>query len=357
MTFQRSQSRLITLLVHVLIWSVFALTVFFRQPLLNGIDISYQLWLKQIVTLALLGIAFYVNTLVLVPGLLLRGFSFYYFVIIIVIVAGVVLTNAWIDSLSASSTSDLASKVLRFPRMRRPLGRHINTLTLIISALVLMIGTSITVIQKWQKDKQEREKADKEKLASELLLLKAQINPHFFFNTLNNIYALTQIDGAKAGDAIHKLSHMMRYLLYETQQDQTMLSRELSFLKDYIDLMQLRLTDTVKLTLDVSPQLKDMPMAPMILLPFVENAFKHGISATEQSHIFIGLKQNDGLLEMLVKNSRMNSNSVRLDTNSGIGLPNTRRRLDLLYPGKYKLVIDDLTSSNEYSVQLTIDLT
>ena len=111
------------------------------------------------------------------------------------------------------------------------------------------------------------------------------------------------------------------------------------FVKDYISLMQLRLTEAVKLIIDIPPQLEDMPMAQMILLPFVENAFKHGVSATQQSHISILVRQRGSVLDITVKNSIIKDNNVSLDTNSGIGLVNTRRRLDLLYPGKYKLEI------------------
>ena len=189
---------------------------------------------------------------------------------------------------SPGTCSGWAKELIKaFTRLRLPRGKPIDRPTIIISALVLGIGTSITVIQKWQKDKQEREALEKEKVSSELSFLKAQINPHFFFNTLNNIYALTQVDADKAGKAIHQLSRMMRYLLYETQQGQTMLGREIAFVKDYISLMQLRLTDAVKVIIDTPPHLLDMPMAPMMLLPFVENAFKHGVSATQQSHIDI----------------------------------------------------------------------
>ena len=232
----------------------------------------------------------------------------------------------------------------------------VDTLTIIITALVLGISTSITTIQKWQKDKQEREELEKDKVTSELSFLKAQINPHFFFNTLNNIYALTQVDADVAGKAIHQLSRMMRYLLYDTQQGHTMLSQEIAFVKDYISLMQLRLTDVVKINIDTPPNLKDVPLAPMIFLPFVENAFKHGVSATQQSHIDIIILQKDKVLDLTVKNSIMKDNSVSLDTNSGIGLVNTRRRLDLLYPGKYKLDISELNANNEYTVHLILDL-
>ncbi|MGN6639267.1 MAG: sensor histidine kinase, partial [Mucilaginibacter sp.] len=194
------------------------------------------------------------------------------------------------------------------------------------------------------------------KVTSELSFLKAQINPHFFFNTLNNIYALTVVDAEVAGKAIHQLSRMMRYLLYDTQQGHTMLSQEIAFVKDYISLMQLRLTDVVKVTIDTPSDLKDLPLAPMIFLPFVENAFKHGVSATQDSHIDIVIVQNEKVLDLTVKNSIMHDNSVSLDTNSGIGLVNTRRRLDLLYPGKYTLDINEENAFNEYTVHLVLDL-
>ncbi len=236
------------------------------------------------------------------------------------------------------------------------IGRPIDRPTIIISTLVLGVGTSITAIQKWQKDKQKREELEKDKVTSELSFLKAQINPHFFFNTLNNIYALTQVDANEAGKAIHQLSRMMRYLLYGTQQGHTMLSQEIAFVKDYISLMQLRLTGAVKITIDTPMQLLDMPMAPMMLLPFVENAFKHGVSATRQSHIDILVLQRSSVLDLTVKNSIIKDNNVSLDTNSGIGLVNTRRRLDLLYPGKYTLDINELNTGNEYTVHLILDL-
>jgi sensor histidine kinase YesM len=245
------------------------------------------------------------------------------------------------------------------PGPRRPDGYHFrlgDLFTVIISALVVGISTIITLVQKWQKDNQERKELEKDKITTELSLLKAQINPHFFFNTLNNIYALTEVDPKLAGEAIHKLSKMMRYLLYDTQKGDTMLSQEIAFVKNYISLMKLRLTDVVKINTDISPNLEDMPLAPMIFLPFVENAFKHGVSATQPSYINIIISQKDKLLDLKVNNSIMKDNSVSLDTNSGIGLVNTRRRLDLLYPDKYKLDTSDPFATSEYSVHLVLDL-
>lgn len=365
MIIQKSQSRLITILTHVLIWGVFGLAILFYQPFFSGIDIPYQFWIRQGAILGFLVIAFYINAFVLVPRILLKNHTGYYLAIIVGIVVLIVLLNGWIDrALNLHQLFDAAfhkrgaQQAMRHHGPPKPGqgGKAIDTLTLTIAALVIGISTSMTTIQKWQKDKQEREELEKDKVTSELSFLKAQINPHFFFNTLNNIYALTIVDGEIAGKAIHQLSRMMRYLLYDTQSGHTMLSQEIAFVKDYISLMQLRLTNAVQVNIDTPANLKDLPLAPMIFLPFVENAFKHGVSATQQSHIDIIIWQKDNVLDLTVKNSIMKDNSVSLDTNSGIGLVNTRRRLDLLYPDKYKLDITEQNAANEYVVHLTLDL-
>ncbi|MFB9843076.1 sensor histidine kinase [Mucilaginibacter ginsenosidivorans] len=363
---QSSYSKLIGVMIQILVWVVFALVLFFYQPYLSNIDVPYQFWLKQVIILSMLVVAYYINSIVLVPRFLLKNLTGYYFMIIALLFVVIIFVTAQVDkSLHVHQLMDTAFHK-RWEMMNE--GKHgppkpgkggrggLDTIGIAIIALVLGISTSVTTIQKWQKDKQEREELEKDKVTSELSFLKAQINPHFFFNTLNNIYALTVVDADVAGKAIHQLSRMMRYLLYDTQSGHTMLSQEIAFVKDYISLMQLRLTDVVKVNIDTPSDLKDEPIAPMIFLPFVENAFKHGVSATQDSHVDIIIWQRDKVLDLTVKNSIMNDNSISLDTNSGIGLVNTKRRLDLLYPGKYKLDISEANASNEYTVHLTIDL-
>ena len=353
----QSKSKLITILIHVLVWAAFGVAIFFRYPVFSGSGISNQLWITQTVTFSLLVVVFYINVTILVPRLLLRNYAVYYFVIVIAIIAIIAFVNGLVERAFPVINIGNAPGMSLPRRFREPnLISHIDTLTVIISALVIVIGTSMTAIQKWQKDKQGREELEKDKLSSELSFLKAQISPHFFFNTLNNIYALTQVDADEAGRAIHQLSRMMRYLIYETQQGQTMLSQEIAFVKDYISLMQLRLTDMVKVEFEIPAELKDMPMAPMMFLPFVENAFKHGVSTTQKSHITIRLLQTGNVLDISIKNSVLKDRSISLDTQSGIGLTNTRRRLDLLYPGKYKLNIKSNDESNEYIVHLILHL-
>jgi sensor histidine kinase YesM len=349
-----------------MVWAVLGL-YFYRQLFFSNADIPYQYWIKQTVTLSLLVMAFYLNSSVLVPRFLLKNHTVFYFVIIIGIIAGIALINRWVDnSLSPFQFTDAefykrnpAPGLLRHRPPKREIGFQFkmgDLFTIIISALVIGISTIMTAVQKFQKDNQERKELEKDKITTELSLLKAQINPHFFFNTLNNIYALTEVDPKVAGEAIHQLSKMMRYLLYDTQRGDNMLSQEIVFVKNYISLMKLRLTDVVKINIDIPANLKDMPLAPMIFLPFVENAFKHGVSATQPSYINITISQKDKLLDLTVNNSIKKDNSISLDTNNGIGMVNTRRRLDLLYPGKYKLNISESNATSNYSVHLVLDL-
>ncbi|HMI01370.1 MAG TPA: histidine kinase [Pedobacter sp.] len=353
-----SKSKLITILVHVLVWSVFGIGIFFYLPIFSGIDIHYLFWIRQVITFGLLVIAFYVNAFVLVPRFLLKNHPGYYIALIIGVVIAIVILDGWSDhlfNLHRFFDEAFLKRVMKQILAHR--GENIlQVFTLVMSVLVLGISTSLAAVRKWQKDWQKREELEKDKITSELSLLKAQINPHFFFNTMNNIYVLTQVDADLAGQAIHQLSRMMRYLLYETHQGHAMLSQEIAFVEDYINLMQLRLTEAVKVNIDIPVNFLDMPMAPMLLLPFLENAFKHGVRTTQQSHIDILILQRSSELDITIRNSVMKDNSVSLDTNSGIGLMNTRRRLDLLYPGKYKLEICELSADNEYIVHLILNL-
>jgi two-component system LytT family sensor kinase len=356
MLFQRSNSRLVAILIQILVWLVFGLAILFYQPLTSDIVFPYQLWIKQAIVLLMLAGAYYTNSLILMPRFLLKNHTGYYLLFIVLIIALFLIVNTYLDDwLNLHALIDAA--IRRHGPPKHPDGHsHFDIIAPVIIALVLGIGTSITAIQKWQADKQSHLVLQQEKTSSELSFLKAQINPHFFFNTLNNIYALTYADAETSRKAIHQLSRMMRYLLYDTPQAHPLLSQELTFIKDYISLMQLRLTNMVEIKFEAPGHLNDLPVASMIFLPFVENAFKHGVSATEPSHIYIDIKQANKQLELSVTNTIITNQNSNVDEYGGIGLNNTKRRLDLLYPGKHKLVINELNEPNEYSVHLTLDL-
>lgn len=352
----KSKSKLITIIIHLLIWGVFGMIYYF-QPITWNIAVPYQLWIKQSIILGALVVVFYLNSFILVPRFLLKNRTSIYLLAITGLTIIIALLNVYADEwLNIHQLMDIAFHKKGPPK--HPDGRDHgwDFYMIAIIALVLGVSTSITAIQKWQNDKQLHQEMEQDKISSELSFLKAQINPHFFFNTLNNIYALTSINVDTSRKAIHQLSRMMRYVLYDTQNSTTQLSQEIAFIKDYISLMQLRLTDVVKINFTSPAALSDTAIAPMLFLPFVENAFKHGVSATSPSHIDISVEQRNNWLELKVVNTVIKEQSNNLEEGSGIGLNNTKRRLDLLYPNKHTLVIHENTNENIYLVHLTLDL-
>lgn len=185
----------------------------------------------------------------------------------------------------------------------------------------------------------EAMKLQKEKLETEMKLLKSQINPHFLFNTLNNIYALAIVKSESTPDILLKLSDMLRYILYECNADRVNLSNELTYIKNYIDLKRLKDSTGLNISLNLEEGPAHYQIAPMILIPFIENAFKHSnVENLESGWIKIDLKFERQTLIFIVENTQPETNFTK-DLQGGIGLKNVKRQLELLYPGKYTLEI------------------
>ena len=358
-----SSQRFLTPLIHVLAWGLLALTLLLFQPMQGRVVLPPQYWVRQGALLVLWLGAFYATTRLSVPRLLLRGRTGWFVLALAATVVVITLLGRFLDSTlhlselmrQAFHAAEEAGR--RGPGPPRPRGGRFDLVSLLITLLVLGIGTAITVVQHWQQEARLRERLDQQRVEAELSLLKAQINPHFFFNTLNNIYSLTLIDGERARAALHRLSRMMRYVLYDTAAGQAQLSQEVAFVQDYITLMQLRLTDRVQVVFEHPEPVREVLIAPMILLPFVENAFKHGVAATQASRIVISLRQPAAdRLEIEVRNTLVPRASTDLAGSNGIGLVNTRRRLDLLYPGRYALHVTERTPDNEFDVQLALQV-
>ena len=362
--------RYLTPLIHVLAWGLLALTLLMFQPSAGHVVLPTEYWVKQGVLLLLWVAAFYLTARVSVPRLLLRSRTGWFVLVLagtaaLILLAGRALEQALhLPALMREAFHAADAAAGRLPPAPRPgsvppapRGSRFDLVNLLITLLVLGIATAITMVQHWQQEARLRERLDQQRVEAELSLLKAQINPHFFFNTLNNIYSLTLIDGERARAALHRLSRMMRYVLYDTAVGQAQLSQEVGFIQDYITLMQLRLTDRVRVEFERPEPLHEVLIAPMILLPFVENAFKHGVAATQASHIYIGLQQpTSQQLEVEIRNTRVATPGTDLAGSNGIGLTNTRRRLDLLYPGRYTLAVTERTPSDEYEVRLAIQV-
>ncbi|WBO84874.1 sensor histidine kinase [Hymenobacter yonginensis] len=350
-------------LLHLIVGALLAVLVFTQPSGGTAAGPFYALQLGLFVVL--LGL-FYANVHWAVPQLLYRQ----RLVLYLAFVAGAVLSVGVVHKRVQQQLRRI--ETARPPRFRAPGpaagqrpgpprggpdGGWVSPAALLAAALVLGLGTSVAAVQRGQRETALRQALEQEKLLTELSWLKAQINPHFFFNTLNNIYSLTLLDGSQAREAIHRLSRMMRYVLYENQNATTTLSQEVQFVRDYLDLMQLRLTDNVTVEFTLPQPLHEVAIAPMLLLTFIENAFKHGVSTEAPSRIRIALRQPTAhTLEVLVENSVFVDRPVALDENSGIGLTNTRRRLALLYPDRHTLTITELTPAHEYRVHLSLEV-
>ena len=230
------------------------------------------------------------------------------------------------------------------------IGEH-DILAIVI--LILMFGANLG-IKGWFRSRDDHKRLtelERENLSQQLEYLRYQINPHFFMNTLNNIHALVDIDPTKAQETIVELSKMMRYVLYEGNKQGVPLSQEFDFIRHYVSLMRLRYTDKVHITLDLPQETSDRQIPPLMLITFIENAFKHGISYQHDSFIEMKAEVKDDKLQFVCRNSKSEKSN---EEKGGVGLANVRKRLDLLYDNNYTLHIDD--TADIYSVGLVVPL-
>ena len=220
--------------------------------------------------------------------------------------------------------------------------------------LLMGMNLGVKLYFKTQEDREQREKLEKQDRERQLEYLRYQVNPHFFMNTLNNIHALVDINPERAKTTIVELSKMMRYILYEGDKKLIPVQREALFLKNYIELMRLRYSSRVSINLDIPEMMPDVMLPPLLLIIFVENAFKHGVSYAAPSFIDIKVTVTQEMLQFKCRNSRQEQKPDEKKKKGGVGLANARRRLDLLFHDKYSLEIKE--DDKEYDVQLEIPL-
>jgi hypothetical protein len=233
-------------------------------------------------------------------------------------------------------------------RQPKPVPPYANFI--IFAVLVAGFDTGLQSGMRWIEADNEKMRLERENVATQLLMLRNQVSPHFFMNTLNNIHALVDFDSSEAKEAIIKLSKMMRYLLYETEAEKTSLKKEIEFLESYINLMRLRFTEKVTISLQFPDSVPEKTIPPFLFTSFIENAFKHGVSYREASFIEIAMLLNDDRLLFTVKNSK--AGKEQLNDYAGIGIENTRKRLQLLYGSNYRLDIFDNEST--FTINLSI---
>jgi len=211
-------------------------------------------------------------------------------------------------------------------------------------------------LKEWARNELVRNQMEAYQLSTEIKFLKSQINPHFLFNTLNNLFSMAQEKGNDdLADGISKLSGMMRYMIYDSNAESVPLNKEIEYLEDCITLNRLRYAaDEVHVIFDYAPQTNGATIAPMLFIPFVENAFKHGIAIGHTSAINIAIVISDQRLTFTCINTNYGAIKKMDDDKSGIGLENIKRRLDLLYHGKHNLQISE--ENGKYIVKLEIEM-
>lgn len=223
-------------------------------------------------------------------------------------------------------------------------------------AFMLQLTTAFKLSKDWFRQQQINKELEHQKLHAEVQFLRAQINPHFLFNTLNNLYALTLKKSGKAPETVLKLSGIMEYMLYESNEPEVVLEKEIEYLQHYIEIEKLRHSENKDITFCVEGNTKANKIAPLLLLPFVENAFKHGLNKTvHQSYIHISLIVEKGCLIFTVENNRPAHEQAQDGPSGGLGIANTRKRLALLYPDRHELYI--IETEGTYKAVLKIRLT
>jgi two-component system LytT family sensor kinase len=354
---------ILIIITHVAVWSCFfALPYLVFFPRLRDFSMSNHQLAAIICNNIFLVLFYYLNTLWLVPRLLVKEKWLWYclsILICLLIFLNVprVLAN-WIaepELVAIQNREFIRNPAYKGPSMygpegRRPYASRYNT---VLFLLVFTVGTCISMIQRWLKTEQNRKETEHEKLNTELSFLKSQINPHFFFNTLNNIYSLAVVKSDKTAPAVMKLSKIMRYILTETQHDFVPLSREVEFVHNYIELQQVRLTEMVTVRFQVEGDIESSSITPLLLIPFIENAFKYGVSTKEPSHIHLLLRSNADSISFHAENYIVSTTGSDLEK-TGIGINNVKRRLELLYPNRHKLTCE--TKGQHYIVHLEIKL-
>lgn len=344
--------------LHTIVWIIVILFALYVHNSFGGGNVS-RLYGFYVHTFSA-AIIFYVGYLWLVPRYFVQNKQLTYLLILIAFILATHYGASYIDKTFltdpvADARFREAMKMLNGkdegPRNGDVFGffSHLFS-SLLVSGFAIGLGVMETLKQNEKKQKE----LEKEKLNSELAFLKNQVSPHFFFNTLNNIYSLIGIDGPTAQDSVLKLSKLMRYLLYESEHGETLMSHEIDFMNNYIDLMKLRLSPRVELQIDFPKDFPDFPIPPLLFVPFIENAFKHGVSYRDRSFIHIRMKIDDDKISFISENSIGKSSQAGDMQHSGIGLENVRKRLGLLFQSRYKLIIEE--SETVFHVELFIQI-
>ena len=316
-------------IIHLVAWGiVFCLPFFFTGR--NMEEVTTERYIRFILVPLSFMVLFYLNYFLLIPR--------YIFVqktgkFLLVNTALIILTMIAVHALMQL----LPPPEMEMPPRPAPDVTEVTFFLLrnaMMYALVAGLSVAIRITARWYEQESTRKELERVRVEAELKNLKSQLNPHFLFNTLNNIYTLILLSPDRAQCAVHDLSKLLRYVLYESNLPAVPIEKEMDFVRNYVELMRIRLPESTDLKIAIDVQEAGLPIAPLLFISLIENAFKHGASYSGASYIWIHLQESGGSVRCDIENSYFPKDSADR-SGSGIGLTNLRKRLELIYPGKY----------------------
>lgn len=338
------------LAVHILFWSlIFAVLLwdtFTSTPRPSLYEMNMRLGYFAIINLSI----FYINYTLLIPILVKQKKKYgLYMVSIFLLIAVMVVIKTIVASLNSdfflTYINEDNGKVIYMELTKY------MVFAIFVSGFFVVVSALLKFAIDWFGSERIQRDLVSEKRDMELQFLKSQLNPHFLFNSLNNIYSLAYQKSDKTADAILKLSEIMRYMIYESNDSWVALSKEIDYVQSYIELQKLRFKDGAAVELTLNGEIDNQQVVPLILISFVENAFKHGVANDPNDPIRINIIANQKILHFSVTNKK---NQYNKDVMGGVGLNNVERRLQLLYPERYKLNI--VNSATHYTTELMLDI-
>jgi sensor histidine kinase YesM len=335
--------------LHIVFWAFMFLS---PMQYMRGTGMTMLQYLMNCMPSLLLMVVFYANYKWLTYRYFVEGKHRYYTIInFIMIVSFAVFLHYWMDF-----TRELFQPIGRGSRTPDALDDFMSFVRDCANFCIFATAaTCIALAQQWYWADKALRNAEAARVAAELGNLRSQINPHFLLNTLNNIYALTAIDHTRAQSAIQQLSNMLRHMLYDNQEQLVSLADEVQFIENYINLMKIRLPQTVDVKFEKDLENPNTKVAPLLFISLVENAFKHGISSTEPSFIHMSMTQKGNSLCVIIENSNF-PKSEKDRSGHGIGLQQVQRRLDLAYYERYEWTKGVSDDGTVYSSTIKITL-
>ena len=329
-------------LQHVCFWlALFSLWYYFRYQDYSSRALAARITLLKVVDLAFM---VYVTNYILIPQLLYKKKYFLFGITFIAFVFGSSVGKMWIEG-----------QMMHNPQLFAIFNQHFKVRfydNVIPHFLLVITGASFRLLIDYARSQRRLGEMAKEKAEAELNFLKSQINPHFLFNSLNSVYFLIDKENPHAREALHKFSDMLRYQLYECNGDKIPIEKEISYLQDYVDLQKLRRETVDEVLFECSENVKDFSIEPLLLMPFVENSFKHlsHFSKGRKNLVTINADKGNGVFHFTVSNTIEYTKTK--EPVGGIGLKNVKRRLELLYNGKHELQIKE----DEYVFKVDLKL-